>query len=437
MLLLTKTEVKAIKATMKKFIFVIVLFLALPVYARIYIPIDQPSDKPFPIAVPNLKGKKSVAKQIAGIIRHDLFLSGYFLVLDPSIYRYHARKEGVLPDEINYKYWSGIEIQALVKGEITKKKNEFTIELRLYDPIISKMLIGKRYTGTKNDLREIAHRFSDEIMKELTGLKGVFTTKIAYSAITKRGNKDIYVMDMDGHNPKKLTNNHTVDISPNWSPDGEKIVFTSYMRDNPDLYVVNSDGSGLKQIIGNSGASITPAWSPNGKFIALSSSIKGDSDIYLTTPEGKKLWPIVKGGRIDIAPTWSPNSNEIIFSSERAGGLHLYKVSAKGGKVKRLTYVGYQNDMPAWSPLGDKIVFSGRDMGAFDIFIMNPDGSNIQRLTIASGNNEHPSWSPDGRWITFSSTRTGGRAIYIMRADGSHQIRISERYGALPEWGPK
>jgi len=415
---------------------VLILFLSVSAYARIYIPIDQPSDQKFPIAVCNLTGG-GPSKDIPDIIRHDLELSGYFNVLPLNAFQNQAEREGITADSIRFSYWTSIEAQALVKGSVESQGGKYVATLRVFDPYIQEMLVGKQYTFTKKELREVAHRFSDEIMEALTGIRGVFNTKIAYTVVTRRGGKDIYIMDMDGENNARVTDLKSITLSPAWSPDGTTLAFTSYTRGSPDLYTINTNGKGIKQLVGGKGAKITPSWAPDGSRIAFSSSMTGDSDIYIISPTSSKATQITKAHGIDIAPTWSPDGGVIIFSSDRVGGLHIYRMSASGGESTRLTFVGYQNDMPNWSPMGDKVAFAGRDMGTFDIFLMNPDGSNIQRLTVGTGSNEHPSWSPDGRFVVFSSTRSGEPAIYLMRADGSNQTRISKGNGMLPEWGPR
>ncbi len=426
-----------------KFVSILIIFLiSSPAAARIYIPIDQPSDQKFPIAICDLNGPRRIAKNIAYVIRNDLDLSGYFNIISPEIFKDVSKTEGLSPNSIRFNFWTAIESQGLVKGSIDRDGSKYKVDLRLYDPYLEALLVGKEYTFPRKErktaMREIAHRFADEIMEALTGIRGIFNTEIAYTAVTGKGKKEIFVMDMDGENVKQVTNLKSITLSPTWSPDGKYLAFTSYFRGNPDLYKIKTNGKGLKQLIGGQGSKITPAWSPNGKYLAFSGALKdGDSELYtMSLPSKKRVHRLSHVPSIDIAPTWSPGSNQIAFASERMGNLHLFKMNTQGGSLQRLTFVGYQNDMPNWSPRGDKIAFAGRDMGTFDIFIMNSDGSNIQRLTINSGSNEHPSWSPDGRFIVFSSNRDGGNAIYIMRADGSNQRRISKGNGILPEWGP-
>ncbi len=408
-------------------------------HARIYIPIDQPSDQKFPIAIVDLKtegGSSSAAENIAEIIRNDLTLSGYFLLIPPAGFKKAAEKDGSEDSQINFAFWKSINAQALVKGTVAKESGKDAITIKLYDPFIGQMIMGKKYLAKKDNWREVAHRFSDEIMEALTGIKGVFNTRIAYSIATKKG-KELAVMDMDGFNTKELTKNKSINLSPAWSPDNKELVFTSYVRGNPDLFLMNVGGKRIRQITKGDGGKITPSWSPKGDRIAMASSESGISNLYMISTEGKTLQRLTDGKVIDLAPVWNSEGTQLAFSSERSGGLHIYRMNADGSNIQRLTFVGSWNDMPNWAPLGDKIAFSGRTGGNFDVFIMNADGSNIQRLTVGAGSNEHPSFSPDGRFITFSSTRTGNPAVYIMRRDGSNQTKISKGNGVLPAWSPR
>ena len=424
------------KKIIASILFAAAILYAQASHARIYIPIDLPSDQKFPIAVTEIGGG-GAGEEITKIISNDMTLSGYFRVIPPSAYSAVVKKEGITLETIRFDYWTAIEALALVKGEVRKEGGNNVVTIRLFDTAGREMLVGKQYKADKKHIREVAHRFSDEIMEALTGIRGVFNTKIAYTVQSGKGNKDIYTMDMDGFDPKPVTKNKSINISANWSPDGSKIVFTSYMKGNPDLYSVTVGKKDYKRLTGGIGANITPKFSPDGSQIAFASSVSGITNLYTIPAGGGKMRRLTTSNVIDVAPTWTPDGGVIVFASERAGGLHIYKTSAGGGGVSRMTFVGYQNDMPDVSPMGDKIVFTGRDMGAFDVFIMNTDGSNIQRLTIGTGSNEHPTFSPDGRFIAFSSTRGGAPAIFLMRADGSNQTKVSEGNGILPDWGPQ
>lgn len=424
---------------MKKICFL--LLLAFAAEARIYIPVDQPSDKKFPIAVTeliDLKGGRfpdDLALEITSIIKNDLTISGYFDIIPDSAFL--DRGLGLTADAINFAQWTAIEAGALVKGSINKEGKKYIVQLKLFDPFSAQMLVGKQYTAEKRDIRSIAHKFSDEIMEQLTGKRGIFNTKIAYSALTgKKNAKAIYITDIDGYNNQRITKDSSLNLGPSWSPDGGKLAFASYQKGNPEIFVADLAAGTVKQVTKHNGMSITPAWYNDGHTIYYSSSLGNSTEIFAIDSQNSNPRQITSAGGINIAPRFSKDGGTLVYSSTRAGRLHVYKEPVGGGSAQRLTFVGVHNDSPDISPDGLKIVFCGQDAGAFDIFIMNSDGTNIQRLTINSGSNEHPRWSPDGRYIVFSSTRTGGAALYMMRSDGSNQVRISQGNGSLPDWGP-
>lgn len=412
------------------------------VQGRIYIQLDQPVDQKFPIAVANLgKGEDysdndKLAKKIPEIIRNDLDLSSYFNIIPPALYPDKGNDE-LVAEKVDLAKWRSIGANALIRGSVYKDGGRVTIQLKLYNVQTGELQLGKQYTADKKDLRTIAHRFADDVLFSVTGLRGVFNTKIAYSSrISKKGGQSLYVMDMDGFNNQRITKDSSLNISPAWSPDGTKLVYTSYVNGFPDIYTVDLTSGHVRQLTSNRSTNITPAWSPKGDIIMYSSAKNRDPDLYIVNPNTGAERPFSPAFGIDIGPRFSPDADAVVFASERGGNLNIYKQSMAGGAAQKLTFHGYQNDSPDWSPDSTKIAFHGRAGGAYDIFTMNSDGTNVQRLTVGNGNNEHPRWSPDSRYITFSSTRDGTSAVYIMRFDGANPVRISKGNGEVPSWGP-
>ncbi len=416
------------------------VFLASVAEARIYIPVDQPSDKQFPIAITdlifyeNFLGANKYALLIPEIISTDLILSGYFETIPQDAFLDQGTE--ITQDTINFAQWTAIEAGALVKGSIEKNDKEYVIKLRLFDPYSEQLVVGKQYTTDKDNIRSVAHRFTDEIMLSLTGRRGIFSTMIAYSALTYKGNKALYIMDIDGYNNRRVIKDRSINLGPSWSPEGKKLVYASYLKGNPEIFTIDLIKDEMKQLTHTDRTNITPVWHPDGDRIYFTLSLTDSTEIMSVKSNGKGMKQETNAGGINIAPRFSSDGKMMYYSSTRAGRLHVYKEPTGGGVPQRLTFVGKFNDSPDISPDGSKVVFCGQDSGNFDIFVMNSDGTNIQRLTINSGNNEHPRWSPDGRFIVFSSTRSGGSAIYMMRADGSNQARISKGNGHLPDWSP-
>ncbi|HBF12628.1 MAG TPA: Tol-Pal system beta propeller repeat protein TolB [Deltaproteobacteria bacterium] len=424
---------------MKKIIlFLFIVLLPALAHAKIYIVIDEVSTKKFPIAIPALQtldgGHNELTENVTTLLRKDMRLAGIFRVLDEASY---LEKDRGL-ENIDFSKWKAIEAYALVKGIVEPKGGgKALVELRLYDTETEQLLVGKQYLVFSKDYPVAVHKFTDELMLALTGVKGPFNSRVV-AACGRSNARQIYTFAMDGTEKSILTKTKSNNISPNWAPDGSRVAFTSFNNFYPEIFTVGVDGKGFKPLTRNAATNLTPAFSPNGSQIAFASSKSGDTELYLMDLSGKISNQLTKTYNIDVSSAWSPDGSQIVFASERAGNLHLFVMDVASGSVSRLTYTGYQNDQPDWSPDGRKIIFTARDRGAFDLFVMNADGSLIQRITRDEGNNESPTWSPDGRYIVFSSGRRGGSGIYVSMADGDNQTLIPGTESCVnPDWGPR
>jgi TolB protein len=361
-----------------------------------------------------------IVKEIDDVLRFDMTLAGPFSVMSGTG---GNNDSGIRPGDFNFAPWKAAGADLLVKSGYRVSGSTLTLEFRLYDVFKEKEIVAKRYTGNIRDLRKIAHTFDDQIMLAITGEKGPFTGKIAFVS-NRTGNKEIYLMDYDGSNVQRLTRNGSINLNPDFSPNGREIIYTSYKRKNPNLYRRELFTGTEALISARPGVNITGAYSPDGKRIALTMSKDGNSEIYLIDTSGKQLARLTNNQAIDVSPAWSPDGSHIAFTSDRLGHPQIFIMNADGSGVRRLTTSGAYNDRPRWSPKGDRILYCRMEGNGFHIYAINPDSSGDTRLT-SEGSNEHPRWSPDGRFITFSSKRGGKEAIYLMRADGSGQTKVS------------
>jgi TolB protein len=425
-------------------LFLVVLGVASTVGAKIYIYIDAPATSKFPIAVPDFKNmnplpdKHSIGTSLSSVIIENLEGSGLFRGIEKETFLGNPDSSGITSDSINWDDWSLVGAEALVRGGFYQEETGIRIEARLFDVIKGSFLTGKRYFGKPDDLRLISHKFSDEIMLRLTGQPGIFLTQIAFVS-DRSGNKEIYLMDFDGHNLIQITKHRSIALSPAWSPDGRELVFTSYKKGNPDVYLRELFYGREHWISHYKGLNIAPEWSPDGKKIVLTlSEDNGNSDIYIINAKGEKLSRLTREWSNDVSPCWSPDGRYIAFVSNRSGNPHIYTMEVRTKKVKRLTFEGNYNTSPAWSPQGDKIAFAGRYKGRFAIFTINADGSSLTQLTFGSGSSESPSWSPNGRHIAFSSNESGTKKVYSMLADGSGKRALTSGKGndTSPSWSP-
>ncbi|MBN2415718.1 Tol-Pal system beta propeller repeat protein TolB [bacterium] len=367
--------------------------------------------------------RSDVPERLRRMIIADLDLSGFFTI--------------ILPDSGSAGRWRFIPSSSVgVKGNVDLAGGDLQLSMTLDERPSGQTIISKEYRSSLRRIRDLAHECADDIVLFLTGYTGISTTRIVF--VSEQGeSKELSVIDFDGSNRRQLTRNRSLNISPCWSPDGNRLAFTSFFSGNPDLVIFDLASREYTNISRVNELHSAPAWSPDGNKIALSLTQNGNADIYTVRPDGSGLQRLTHSPAIESSPAWSPDGREIVFTSGRSGGPQLYLMDADGGNVRRLTYEGRYNDSADWSPRGGSVAFVTRDEGGFQICTIDVTGQNLQRLTDSAGSNENPTWSPNGMWLTFASSRSGRWDIYIISRDGTDLRRLTEDGGNVsPAWSP-
>ncbi|MGH8604709.1 MAG: hypothetical protein ACREXR_18570, partial [Gammaproteobacteria bacterium] len=208
-----------------------------------------------------------------------------------------------------------------------------------------------------------------------------------------------------------------------------------------EIYVINADGTDPKRLTDNDSYDGHPIWSPDASQIAFESLRDGTHAIYVMQADGSNPTRITHGHGRQALPSWSPDGKKIVFLSEREGSAGIYVVDLKGGDETRLTTVGDDGD-PAWSPDGQQITFASRRDGNWEIYVMDVNGRNARRLTRDKDTDRFPSWSSDGRRIAFASNRQGDWEIYAIDAEGGLGSNLTDNPAmevandARPSWSP-
>ena len=190
---------------------------------------------------------------------------------------------------------------------------------------------------------------------------------------------EIYVMDADGENQQNITNNRHDDWAPSWSPDGKRIVFISYREGHfigdfeeitSEIYVMDVDGGNQQRLTENRKNDESPSWSPDGTRIVFSADRKGDwtnYEIYVMDADGGNLQRLTENRKNDGAPSWSPDGKRIVFVSDRDGNREIYVMDTDGGNLQNLTNNPGGDFGPAWfvpafavAPASKKFTMWGR-----------------------------------------------------------------------------
>ncbi len=442
---------KTNRAGFKLSLFLMVLVL-LPVRVgladpRVRIDLERETHKKVVVAVTDFVLDDSIAdfmgigNEAKKILEKDLVLSEWFTLLQKPVFEDLERME-LSRQGVDYRRWRQLGAQWIIKTEYSVLKNgrgqAFTF--RLYDAVNKRFLLGKRYRTSRDLFRKTLHRFADEVVMQLTGLRGNSETQIAFLNQEDAG-KEIYLIDFDGYNLKRLTHDNTLNLSPAWSSDGKWIIFTSYAARNPDLIMIDSVGKERQTLHRLPGLNAAPAWSPDMQKIALVLSRDQNSEVYVLNKD-RELERLTRHFNIDTSPSWSPDGKHIVFTSDRSGtgSPQIYIMdSVKGdlSKVARISYGSTYNDNPAWSPNGDQIAYTSRVGKRFQIKVYDLKTHKNYILTQCTGSCEQPSWSPDGRFIVYRKWENNLYNLFIQKV-GSEKVRqltFSGR-GHSPAWSP-
>jgi TolB protein len=417
-------------------------------YADLTISITQGVDKPYPIAIVpfgNDIENANLPNGMTGVIANDLMNSGRFnlLGLDKMPAQPHQLAQ------FNWQAWTNANtgIEYAVLGNVTQNANgSYQVSFDLLSLLGSRPLIDQKFNNIPaNQLRALAHHISDMIYQTITGNRGYFSTRLAYVEVINSDAPSptyrLVVSDEDGFNPQVLLSQLDIPIAtPQWSPDGTKLAYVSYINNRMAIYTITLSNGSRKIIANFPGMNSAPSWSPDGKSMAMALS-KGDganSDIYIMNLSTHKLIRYTNFAN-NTSPCFSPDGQSLVFNSDRGGSPQIYQLDLSSKQVTRLSFSGAQNFAPVYTPDGQNIVIMNQAQanGPIRIATLNPVTNKISIITHGQLD-KSPSVSPEGSMVIYANYDGPKGILAEASIDAKVQLKLPATEGTVqsPAWSP-
>lgn len=220
---------------------------------------------------------------------------------------------------------------------------------------------------------------------------------VVFDSTRDGGAGEIYLMNADGSNQRRLTDTPAHDSEADLSYDGEWIVFQSGRSGTESLLLMRIDGSEQRWLLNGS----QPAWSPDGDRIAFETN-EEPSQLRILEVNSGRVQTLTNDAYRNRTPNWSPDGREIVYASRRDDFWQLVVIEIDMGRQRQITSRADHHLYPSWSPDGAWIVFntSANDWPD-DIWVITPFGDRATALTN-DGFNGRAAWSPEGRFVIFN-----------------------------------
>jgi TolB protein len=407
--------------------------------AELMIEITQGSDDPTKIAVVPFGATPGLLPPDAvdGIVSADLQRSGLFeaMAVSDMIAQPHEKSQVFFTD------WRQQGADYVAVGRMTRDPaGLYRVTYELHDVLRQSQVLQETVNGSEAQLRDIAHYISDKIYEKVTGIKGAFSTKIAYvSTSSDRRSFRLIKADADGERALTILDSNEPILSPTWAPDGKQLAYVSFEDRRPRIWrqVI---ATGQREALTNfPGLNSAPAWSPDGRRMAMVLSKDGNPEIYVLDLATRQFTRLTNHFAIDTEPTWMPDGRSVIFTSDRGGKPQIYQADATTGALTRLTFEGAYNARARPMPDGSGIVYTHRAEpgGPFHIALQNFKRNTVRILTETIYD-ESPSIAPNGSMIIYATKRMGKGILAVVSVDANvkYFLPAAAREVREPAWSP-
>ncbi|MDH3758544.1 MAG: Tol-Pal system beta propeller repeat protein TolB [Gammaproteobacteria bacterium] len=375
---------------------------------------------------------------IAEVIASDLQRSGRFAPIAEE----NMLQKPTTGAELDFDDWSFVKAEAVVVGRVVQTgENAYDVSFQLFDVFGREQLVGYRIPASRGTMRIVAHRAADMIYEKLTGIKGVFATKVAFVTAEQRQDGQTFrliVADQDGANETVILQSADPIMSPAWSPDSRRLAYVSFENDRSSVWVQTLRTGNRIQVSNKPGINGAPSFSPDGRQLVLTlGGIDGNLDIHVLDLSTRQTRRLTTHRAIDTEGSWAPDGRYIYFTSDRSGGPQVYRVPAAGGTPERVTFEGSYNARPRLSPDGKRLAVVHLDRGDYRIAVMEVRSKEL--LIVSAGQqDESPSFAPNSDTLIYATRQARNGVLETVTADGLIRQRVSSGEGDVrePVWSP-
>ncbi|MDA9231964.1 Tol-Pal system beta propeller repeat protein TolB [Porticoccaceae bacterium] len=407
-------------------------------WSELVIRVTQGNDKPTTVAVsPIALNGLRIKEDIGAIVEADLQRSGLFRTTPRRDMLAFPSKAS----DVYFRDWRMLGSEYLVVGSMrTIADGRYELEFSLLKVTAQKTEFKHAVRGRINEMRDLAHLVSDKVYQEITGIRGAFSTRIAYVTANRDSGKFVYrlnVADADGAREKLMLESSEPIMSPSWAPNGKELAYVSFETGRPAIFRQNLVTAKRQQLTNYTGLNGAPAWSPDGKKLALVLSKDGNPEIYMLELSTSKFTRLTRHFAIDTEPTWMSDGNTLLFTSDRGGTPQIYKLNVATRATERLTFRGNYNARPSLAPDGRTLALVHRESSTFHIASFDLKTGRMIELT-ETRLDESPTVAPNGAMVMYA-TKQGDRGVLAaVSLDAGVRYVLPAKNGDVrePAWSP-
>lgn len=382
-------------------------------------------------------GDSSQSQTLQQALGSNMALLPFINIINPNGIPGGAGVSSASGDNIDFGRFAMAKAHMLITTNWTGPSQ---VELRCYEVTQGRFMFGNRYNlGTsKEGALDVADKFCADFLQAVIGNGAFFRSNIAFVKSDGQRKSNVWSVRPNGRYLTRLTSMNGETLSPTWSPDGSRVLFTHIDKRSHALGVFDTRSKTAQRVKFPGNTVIGPVYMPNGS-VAVSLTDGRNPSIFLLSSGLQKQYRLEDSQAIDVSPSVDSAGRYMAFTSSRMGGPQIFLKDLGSGSVRRISQSGRYNTDPSISPDGTVVAYARQEGGGHRIYVQDLVTGQERQLTFGPGSDEEPCFAPDSYFVVFMSTRGGQKALYLTTRNGGEPKKIPTGSGdaSFPAWGPE